>query len=858
MTEFLPQNISDDESDSDNDDIICTANQVRVENSTVEAKSEEKTTSVKKPMLKFTESFNQNALAHIIKNKEEFRNKIRVYDDDYDPFFLPERYLKKSTDGKFITSYKQSGEKAFGRFFANGGLSLQSFSREIRHSIAGDMYDDIDMVNAHPVILLHMCKQNGIVCDNLNRYVVDREKYISRIIKKNEDKDRDNVKKMILSLMNGGQSAYDKLQNKTSWLKEFKGEVDSIHNSICALKVEEFKEHSKTYTKKYNSKASFMNKLLCDFENNILMKIVEFYRVGVLDIAVLCFDGIMLPKGDDKRLEDCEKYIYEKLNIVIELKIKEMTEGFELGEIEEFDPNTFNWNITAHDIYDILHDDLLNESFSDETIAKAFTYCVKNDIVVVNNEGCGYQWNDKTLLWEEKTDKALMRNMPQMLDIYFIKIVAQMKKNVDEAETTELSKYWYQHHKNMNAYRKKLKSARGMKDAFFITSTDLLDVDFPLRLNINHSLIPTLNGQVVDLKTGIERSRTKEDMFSFECPVSLVEYNQTNCTNVDRFVNSIFCNNIELIQYMRERMGMFLTGDTVREFDVFHGEGRNGKSTLCKLLGDILGSGKFYNTLSDGIFIKNPKMSKAQCSEHTSHKIPLIGIRLGICQEIGKGAVINAEELKKLSASDPFKYRGAYEKKEKECIPFVKLILCINPGLELDVEDQAILDRVRYIPFYARFVDDPDSKNPREFKADKDFIDTMGTQTERNLFFSWLVGGAVAYYNRGRILITPQLVIDDKKKNIGDNDYIQRFLDEMYEIKADVDIKDKDVRDEWGVMLSSIQQKFNSWISENNLSDSSYTQLGVKLEKIGIKKHRTNRGYKMVGLRQHPDDENDE
>jgi P4 family phage/plasmid primase-like protien len=360
--------------------------------------------------------------------------------------------------------------------------------------------------------------------------------------------------------------------------------------------------------------------------------------------------------------------------------------------------------------------------------------------------------------------------------------------------------------------------------------------------------MPVLGGQVVDLKRGEQRKRTREDKFTFECPVSLVEYSEMHMHHVRRFVNSIFCNNDELIQYMRERMGMYLTGDNVREFDIYHGVGRNGKSTICKMLGDILGSGKFYNTLSEGIFIKNPKLSKAQRSEHTSHKVPLIGIRLGICQEIGKDAVLNAEELKKLSAGDPFKCRGAYEKKEKEYVPFVKLVLCVNPKPQFDVDDQAIIDRVRYIPFMARFVDSPDPNNSCEFKADQDFIDLMGTQEQRNLFFSWLVGGAVEYYKRGRKLITPQLVIDDKKKSIGEKDYVQRFIDEMYEVKTDVDVASKTERDEWGLMLSSLQQKFNTWLEENNLP-SNYNQLGAKLEKMGVKKHRTTSGYKMIGIK---------
>ena len=92
--------------------------------------------------MKFTEKFCQHKLNYILKNKEQFT--CRVYDQSYDPFNAATKLLQKSTDGVVKVSYHQPGSRNFGRYFADGGVSLQSICREIRHSISSEFYDDLD------------------------------------------------------------------------------------------------------------------------------------------------------------------------------------------------------------------------------------------------------------------------------------------------------------------------------------------------------------------------------------------------------------------------------------------------------------------------------------------------------------------------------------------------------------------------------------------------------------------------------------------------------------------------------------------------------------------------------------------
>ena len=126
-----------------------------------------------------------------------------------------------------------------------------------------------------------------------------------------------------------------------------------------------------------------------------------------------------------------------------------------------------------------------------------------------------------------------------------------------------------------------------MKDAYFIASTDLYNNEFEDTLNIKHHLLPIKNNKIMDLSTGIQRMRLRDDLFSFECPVEYIE--DANFENVYQYMETTFCENQELINYMQERMGVFLSGETLREIDVWYGCGKNGKTTTSEILRQIMG-----------------------------------------------------------------------------------------------------------------------------------------------------------------------------------------------------------------------------------------------------------------------------
>jgi len=289
--------------------------------------------------MNFEEDIYPERLQYLIDHQDEFIEKFdkQGWDDTYNPFTIATKYLSKYNNGSVKVKYHQKNR--VGRYFANGFLSMQSLNKEIRHSICKG-YIDVDVENAHPVFLLFLCKKLGIPRDNLKYYVKNRKTCL---------KDLPNGKMVYLSLLNGGTKLYDDLDevHKTEFIKDFKKEIENIHILLCQKFKKKYKKAKKERKEQgidFNHKGSFVNKLLCDFENKVLMNIWEFYERP--KNAVLCFDGIMIKDNKEVKLKECEAYIKKQMGLTVKLKVKPFDKGFdftgtEMKEYKGIEYNTY-------------------------------------------------------------------------------------------------------------------------------------------------------------------------------------------------------------------------------------------------------------------------------------------------------------------------------------------------------------------------------------------------------------------------------------------------------------------------------------------------------------------------------------
>ena len=286
--------------------------------------------------LVFTEIFNNDTAIKIVNNwdvliqqlPDERKQKLIEKKSNYDYLLSLKKMIR--TNGLNCVKYDQSKNlKDKGRLFAKMA-SLQNLPREIRGALAYENYYDIDMINAHPVILAQYCKKNDIDCPNLEYYVKNRDQIIQEISNDNPSLNRSDIKDLFLLLMNGGNRYIE-----NPFLNSLKKEVKLIHTQINVLNP--LIEKAIKRRKEYNINGSITNIILCEIENKLLLKAVEFLMKKNYSVDVLVFDGLMVRKNDiginQDLLNEMNIYVYDKTGYDIKFTEKPLNNIFNLENL---------------------------------------------------------------------------------------------------------------------------------------------------------------------------------------------------------------------------------------------------------------------------------------------------------------------------------------------------------------------------------------------------------------------------------------------------------------------------------------------------------------------------------------------
>lgn len=284
----------------------------------------------------FTELFNTEIALKIVNNWDilieqlppERQQKLLEKKSNHDYLLSLKKMIK--TKGINNVKYEQSKSlKDKGRLFAKSA-SLQNLPREIRGALAYENYYDIDMVNAHPTILSQYCNKNDIQCLTLDEYINNREEIIEKIRTVYPSLDRKDIKDLFLLLMNGGNRNIESL-----FINKFKKEIKLIHTQINQLNP--LIEKAIRRRKEYNINGSITNIILCDIENTLLLRAVEFLINKKYSVDVLVFDGLMVRKKDIKLtqdiLDEMSIYIYDKTGYNIKFVEKPLKNTFNLDNL---------------------------------------------------------------------------------------------------------------------------------------------------------------------------------------------------------------------------------------------------------------------------------------------------------------------------------------------------------------------------------------------------------------------------------------------------------------------------------------------------------------------------------------------
>lgn len=203
------------------------------------------------------------------------------------------------TNNNHKVNYGYAENKDIGRLQSKSP-SIQRLYNGFRGVLCDNVMWDLDISNCHPVIILNLCKENNIKYNYLFDYINDRDAFLSELMT-DYDIDRSMAKSTLLKSLNKVDLT-TKVNNKIVKIKSLFRKFDIELTQISKKLFEIYKDsdkYKKYLTNDWNKEGKFINLILCDMENNYLMKAREILKNKFnIKEAVLMFDGLMIYKDN--------------------------------------------------------------------------------------------------------------------------------------------------------------------------------------------------------------------------------------------------------------------------------------------------------------------------------------------------------------------------------------------------------------------------------------------------------------------------------------------------------------------------------------------------------------------------------
>jgi len=442
-------------------------------------------------------------------------------------------------------------------------------------------------------------------------------------------------------------------------------------------------------------------------------------------------------------------------------KMEEKKDGVSMGTLHYYaktDSPELYKDIMAKEHTDKV-DDCMNGSHAD--FAELYQSISMGMIKIVNKKnGTFYHWHKTKLLWKEESSDTLMRLIGEEIKPLLIAKCQEVMKSLSNCDKAEEAMYSA---KIKQIYKciANLRSTPFLKNIVTFFKTFDIDEEFRKKMNKRKDALPICGGKIIELKTGEVRLRTPEDIFSFELKINYIE--KCSFANAKKFFNEISVNDEEMVDFHRRLWGYSLTGETCdRSLYTMYGEGKNGKSTLINIIKKILGD--FYGVLDECV------MTKTSISRGATPELaPLVDARVATLPESEEGETINSKRLKTITGDDTITMRKLYED-QMSFETQAKCFMPTNHKPKININDSAVVDRIKFIPFTARFEETPEN------------VKYISDIYEKHLdeFFSFFVSGAVDWYG-GKELKPAKCMLDEKAEYLKDQDTIADFLEQTFE-----------------------------------------------------------------------------
>lgn len=268
-------------------------------------------------------------------------------------------------------------------------------------------------------------------------------------------------------------------------------------------------------------------------------------------------------------------------------------------------------------------------------------------------------------------------------------------------------------------------------------------------------LLNVLNG-TLDLAARSFREHSAEDKLTQQAPIAYAP--TAPCTRWLRFLEEVFCDNSELISFVKRLLGYCITGSVAHHvLPIWHGTGRNGKSTLVKAVMGVLGSD--YSCLTSSGFL-----AASGSQQHPTKIADLYGKRFVVDMETGDDMRLDEELMKRLTGGDKLKARRMRED-FWEFDATHKLVLATNHEPQVRNQNPAVWGRIVKVPFTACFLG----------REEAGLDETLAAEAPGIL--AWLVEGCCEWQDQG--LAPPAIVLQATEDYRGEQNTTKQFHEQM-------------------------------------------------------------------------------
>ena len=448
---------------------------------------------------------------------------------------------------------------------------------------------------------------------------------------------------------------------------------------------------------------------------------------------------------------------------------------------KEDSPEEYEAFIRTHPT--LIFDDIYyNMNFGDAECARLFYSQYPDRFLYDIDTKLWYELNEYGI-YRQITDELIeARKLMHKLTPVIERDFNERCKKGDDDDYKRMSKFmfkilaFFSSHRNVSNVISMLKTYYGRNNIY----------DKMNRVNLN--LFAFTNG-VYDLKYRKFRKAKPEELVSITCGYEYEKSDELIQNEVLGILQDIFPNEEEL-SYVLTSIALCLLGERfLEEFYIWVGTGRNGKGVLKEFINVTFGlSQNGYAAGMDMSYLTKSKHG-VNANAHDSVMATKIFSRVVFASEMEEntdGKVhLREGKIKEITGLDAINARLLF-KLPITFVAYFGLFILTNIFPELNGGDSALMERTRVILFQNHFVDNP--TKPHERKINRDLKSNIKEDKRYRIAFFHILLKHLFHFldnNKSKKLKMPKRFQEDTNSYFQENDKIQQFLDDEYEVTND-------------------------------------------------------------------------